>query len=310
MRIFCLFLTLYSTLYHFTMNAETAFAIGEGYREDNLNWSIAGLNDEPNILSELDWKNIKMVQISGAFCQSIAGICFFADGDYAKIYDGKNRDSDYFGNHRTLEFSRSYADASKGHAYDLCTGIGWNTNFLISPIEFCPQIGYSYHKQHLTLRKGVLVIDRIAGKTGPINGLNSSYVSCWHGPWIGFDTCVNFYSPLTIFGGIRAHLVSYKAKGHWNLRSEFADNFIQEGVGYGLFGQVGIQYDLTKRLTIGILGSYQEFKICYGRDRLSFRFNYIDENGNTRSAFKTIGLRLNEVNWDSLRLQAYITFNF
>lgn len=305
MRFTYLIMIYYLTFCHFAINAETSFSLGSGYRHDNLKWNIAGIDNTPNILSELEWSNMKMNQVSGRFQQTLLNLCAIVEGDYGFVYDGLNRDSDYLGDDRTYEFLRSYANASDGHAYDICGGLGWTTNFLISPIEICPQIGYSYHKQHFTMRDGHVAINRITGETGPFEGLNSSYSAQWHGPWLGVDACLNFYCPLTIFASLRAHLLCYQAHGHWNLRKDRGSDFDQHGFGYGFYGKCGLKYDISSHFSIGIFGSYREFEVCYGKDKYSIKYDFYDDH-----FIQTKTTKINEVNWDSFQIQAYISLKF
>lgn len=306
-----LFLILITFLYHFASNAETAFAVGSGYRQDSLNWNIAGPNGYPNVLSELKWDDIKMWEISGQASQSLLGLCLSVEADYAVVLEGKNRDSDYLGNNRTLEFSRSYSDAKDGYAYDLSASLGWNINFLISPLTLSPQIGYAYNKQHFTMKNGNLTIDLFNGNIGPFSGLDSSYTAEWHGPWLGMDASFCFYCPITIFGSARAYALCYNGRGHWNLRSDFADDFRHHGYGYGLLGRLGVQYSLSNCWAIGILGSYQEYRLRHGHDKMYINVDFEDENGNSvDSSVYTSSTRLNQVNWRSFRVQVYLAFNF
>ena len=311
MRFFCTFFTLCFSLYHFSANAETAFALGTGYRQDSLNWSIEGPDGFPNILSELKWKDIKLWQVSARAKQTLLGLCLNAEADYAFAFEGKNRDSDYLGDNRTLEFSRSYSDASNGHAFDLSASLGWNINFFISPLSICPQIGFSYHEQHFTMRDGVYEIDLFNGNNGPFDGLDSSYTARWQGPWIGVESCFCLYCPLSIYGGVRASALRYNARGHWNLRTDFADDFRHEGYGYGLFGRLGVQYEFAPCIAIGILGSYQEFRVCHGHDRMYFNVDFVDGNGNSIvSGVESSSTRLHQVEWRSFRIQIYLALNF
>lgn len=292
-------------------NAETAFALGTGYRQDNLDWNISGPDGFPNVLSELKWSDVKMWEVSGQASQSILGLCLEVEGDYAVVFEGKNRDSDYFGNNRTFEFSRSYSDANKGYACDISASLGWNINFFISPLEISPKIGYCYNEQHFTMRNGSIAIDAINNLTGPFSGLNSSYTARWQGPWIGVDASFHCILPVTIYGGVRAHALGYNARGHWNLRVDFADDFRHHGYGYGFFARLGIQYELTNCLALGVLGSYQDFRIRHGHDKMYFNVDFVDENGNSvESAVFTSSTRLNQVNWQSLRVQLYLAYNF
>ena len=97
---------------HLTFN----FGLLAGYRIDQLDWNIAGNNagTNPNILSELTWKDLEIYQVQ--FKPSVTlgnshrgGVRYHLRGmlGWGSIVDGSNQDSDYAGDNRTLEFSRS-----------------------------------------------------------------------------------------------------------------------------------------------------------------------------------------------------------
>ncbi|MFA5259602.1 MAG: hypothetical protein WC450_00045 [Candidatus Omnitrophota bacterium] len=87
--------------------------VGYGLRQDDLVWSI-GYPGGPNILSELTWDDVESIQLKGR-----ADLTFYdhfvLDGMYAygDVYDGTNQDSDYLGDFRTYEFSRSRNDSTE-----------------------------------------------------------------------------------------------------------------------------------------------------------------------------------------------------
>lgn len=73
-----------------------------GYRRDELRWNKAGPGGQPNILSELTWKDIEIATVNlGATLYTKENWLVNLDFLYGEIYDGKNQDSDYFGNNRT-----------------------------------------------------------------------------------------------------------------------------------------------------------------------------------------------------------------
>ena len=50
------------------------------------------------------------------YLHDIRSVACEINRDYAKVYSGRDTDSDYFGNHRTILFSRSENAANKGEA--------------------------------------------------------------------------------------------------------------------------------------------------------------------------------------------------
>src|SRR5690606_39043042 len=95
-----------------------------GMSDSQLNWDIAGgLSDKasPNILSELEFEDIRSID-AGVTLDIIRplrnDLAFRVEADYTRsfIQDGRVQGSDYLGNDRTLEFSRSYSELAGEHA--------------------------------------------------------------------------------------------------------------------------------------------------------------------------------------------------
>src|SRR3989304_5599368 len=163
-------------------------SVSAGQRKDNLNWSIAG--NGVNVLSELKWENLAIAQL-----QAVAE--FHLKNDlrlrarlgYGVIDSGNNQDSDYDGNNRTLEYSRSNNKAG-GDVLDASIGFGKRLRMrdLSAGRSFyvTPFVGLSMHRQNLTMTDGVQTISSASTPPlGPIPGLASSYDAQWMGPWLG-----------------------------------------------------------------------------------------------------------------------------
>jgi hypothetical protein len=98
-----------------------------GYREDKLRWNTGFPNgSDPNILSELTWTDLKIATLGiGVKLYTRSNWEFELDLNYGKIFSGDNQDSDYLGNNRTLEFSRSNNNADKGVVIDASVNAGY-----------------------------------------------------------------------------------------------------------------------------------------------------------------------------------------
>ena len=107
--------------------AETTFDLSAGYRTDSLSWSIAGDNNGHyvNILSELKWSDLTIYQLKLSN-RTVIQERFLLRGhlDFGVVRSGSNRDSDYDGDDRTLEFSRSINGVSGNDVWDGSIGIG------------------------------------------------------------------------------------------------------------------------------------------------------------------------------------------
>lgn len=292
---------------------DSELSLGVGYRTDNLHWDISGGQNGPNVLSELEWRKIHSCEISTEY-QALFLRNFYArlNGDIAFIFEGQNQDSDYEGNDRTKEYSRSINNADHGKLYDASIGLGMQFSFLFSLLKITPLLGYSYHGQHLTMTDGMQVVDtyQIPQRIGSISGLNSSYTTNWYGPWIGVDFCSDLYK-LTLKGGYELHLVNYNASGHWNLRTDFIDDFIHKTNGIGNLFFLKAQYKLTDSLQIGLGARYQVWHARTGLDRtyvkeeifnaLTKKIDFISRKSETK---------LNKVDWNSFSVSLLATYTF
>ena len=109
------------------------FELYSGYRTDKFDWNIA--NDltgssTPNILSELTCDDLDIFQfgiesslrISNSHLPFLGLITGYIN--YGSIIAGGNQDSDYAGDNRTFEFSRSNNDSSDGDVWDVSLALG------------------------------------------------------------------------------------------------------------------------------------------------------------------------------------------
>lgn len=274
---------------------EASLKIGPSYRVDNLDWNIADSDGSPNILSELTWTDLKIVQIK-ADGKLIKSNNFYMRGSigYGKIFDGDNQDSDYDGDDRTLEFSRSNNDADDGDVLDVSAGLGYQ--FRLKKFTIAPLIGYSYHEQNLVMTNGFQTIPAY----GSFPGLNSSYDAQWNGPWTGFDISYKIMEKLTLSGVFEYHWADYEAVANWNLRNDFEHpkSFEHIADGNGILLSAAVDYTFNKHWGIGFLANYQEWSADAGIHRV------FTSNG-------AIGVtRLNEVNWESYAAEIGVTISF
>lgn len=156
------------------------YALSAGYRRDNLSWSIA--DSGINVASEVSWKKTVIAQLRAA-----AKLNFWGDWQLRGIYttgavkSGRNQDSDYAGNNRTQEFSRS-DNKTGGAVRDLSLGLGRKFRLfdLASGVALhvVPLAGLSIHQQNLTMYDGQQTIPT---NGGAISGLHNSYDTQWKG---------------------------------------------------------------------------------------------------------------------------------
>ena len=289
-----------------TLPIETDFTLSTGYRVDNLDWNIAGdINGKnPNILSELTWDDIEsyQVKLQGSFVwPNIIALKGYAN--YGWIFDGDNQDSDYLGDNRTLEFSRSNNSTDDGYMRDFSLAIGYPFRFGHQVIgTITPLAGYSYHEQNLNISNGNQTIPDL----GPFPGLDSSYDTEWEGPWIGLGLRFKAGKIMSLAHRFETHLIyeyhwaDYHAEANWNLRDDFAHpkSFEHDADGTGWKFGAGLNFRLHHNWALNFKYEYQDWSTDSGTDRVFFA------DGSTATT------KLNEVNWTSYTLSLGVSLSF
>lgn len=286
--------------------------VNAGYRRDELDWNIAGdLNGQnPNVLSELQWE-LDMIEYK-AEGQYVFLDSFVLDGmvAYSDAFDGENQDSDYLGNNRTFEFSRSN-NQSDAKAVDYSTGIGYRMNLDryarevdVEHLWVTALAGYSRHELDINITDGFQTIPA----TGAFDGLASQYDAQWDSPWVGLEA-LGSRKRLSGFARFEYHLADYEAEADWNLRPTFQHpvSFRHEAEGYGMVFKIGMDYEIKPWWTIGILTDLQTWKAKEGVDRTFFTDQAVIDLGLSGNEIQT---RLNEVNWDSMAFMFSTRFLF
>ena len=285
---------------------ETEFTLSAGYRQDDLDWSIAGNSDgeNPNILSELTWDDIDSYQVS------LQGSMVWPDRiavrgyvNYGWIFDGDNQDSDYLGDNRTLEFSRSNNKTDDDDLWDVSLAIGYPFRFGQMVLgTLTPLLGYSYHEQNLNITDGNQTIPDL----GPFPGLDSSYETEWYGPWIGFDLrfkardITAFAHRFETYFSYEYHWFDYEAEADWNLRDDFAHpkSFEHDADGNGWKIGTGFNVWFHRNWALNFNFDYHDWSTDGGRDKVFF------SDGGTAET------KLNEVNWTSYAVSLGVSLRF
>jgi hypothetical protein len=277
------------------------FYASTGYRKDDLNWSIAGINGTPNILSELKWEDIEIATINvGTTLYFQPNWLLNFDFTYGHIFDGDNQDSDYFGNNRTLEFSRSNNSADKGSVIDgsIHAGYKWLAMTDVQKaLYLIPKIGFSYHAQFFNMTDGFQTIPAL----GHFSGLDSNYDATWYGPWLGLESEFVIGKNLTLGLNLEYHYAFYDATANWNLRPDFAhpESFTHEAEGYGLVSNLDAKYHFDNKLALIFSITFQDWQADrMGGDKTFF------SNG---TSLKT---KFNGVNWESLGANIGLSYQF
>ena len=274
-----------------------------GLRTDNFDWNIADSDGTPNILSELTWDKLRIYQLKAAAKLAMNGP-FFMRGylGYGWIWDGVNQDSDYNGDDRTLEYSRSNNKSDGGEVWDASAAIGYTID--LGVVEVSPLLGYSYHAQYLQMTNGYQTICTApcGSGVGPFAGLDSHYDALWYGPWVGID--LRYKTPnrrLTLYGTFELHLVLYRAEANWNLRSDFQHpiSFEHTGDGEGVLVSLGGDYKLQGRWSLLANLDADAWRVKSGIDR-----SFASSGGSVTST------SLNKVHWDSVAFMTGLKYSY
>ncbi len=270
--------------------AEGNFDINFGIREDRLSWNKAHPSGTPNILSELTWSGLKIAEISvNGDVTAANGFHLRGSLAYGEIYDGKNQDSDYLGDDRTLEFSRSNNDTKDDDVLDLSLALGYRFRVAEDAAQrstyVIPLVGYSYHEQNLRITNGFQTIPA----AGAFPGLNSTYQTEWKGPWVGVELLVEGRKNINGYLRLEYHKADYYAQANWNLRPDLQHpkSFEHDADGDGRLFSIGFYSAKKKGWGFKFSFDYQKWTTDPGIDRMFFATGTITE------------MRLNEVEWKS-----------
>lgn len=281
-----------------------------GLRTDNLDWNIAGTlaGTGPNVISELKWSNVGFHEARLGF-RFIGDDRWYVKGYTAKGwgYNGKAQDSDYNGDNRTQEFSRSISDSNRSSAEDFSIAIGQQIR-IDNSIGITPLVGFSNHRQTFSLTNGNQTVCDASGTPyscstglGPIAGLNSTYKTHWRGPWLGVDLRFVSAKRWTTFAEIEYHYSYFDAESKWNLRTDLNQprSQAQSARGQGIHLGVGASYALsTPNSFFNVALKQSQYTTRNGTHNFYYTNNTIASQ------------RLNEVNWRSTAITVGITSQY
>lgn len=283
----------------FSSEISSTFSLRMGYRVDDFDWNIAGdiTGENPNVLSELTWSDVEIYQMKFYNVTMIPRMLYFRGAlAYGWIFDGENQDSDFYGDDRTLEWSRSSNSGNNGEVFDASLGIGYPFTFGKGKFRLSPLLGYSYHEQRLRITDGYQAIPPL----GPFPDLDSTYETEWDGPWLGLDIVFQLNQKHSIFAAFEYHWADYYAVADWNLRDDYAHpkSFEHETDGTGIVVSAGWTYLLHGGWGLDITIDYQNWSTDPGIDRVF------------TAAGTTAETRLNEVNWESFMAMMGLSYHF
>lgn len=248
-----------------TLSSHNAkLGISTSVSSEKLQWSIASDTSgkkTPNILSELTYQDLTFKHltvwgswqpINGYLANWQVGVSY----SWLKANEGTTQDSDYDGDYRTDEYSRSYSDSSDSYGNHLEIWLKRSKNLTLSDefrVTLNPKIGYRYRRRHLTMQDGVQVINtRYPSAVGPFKGeLDSYYQARWYGMDVGLETQLH-YGRHEFSADFELHMYRYYAEANWNLRKDFKHplSFAHWAHGYGKRATLSYSFNFSEQLKL------------------------------------------------------------
>jgi len=305
-----------------------------GYRSDKLDWNIASDlpgTATPNIASESKSDKLQIYQYQiGAtipvftiqekkvisykpyYLDTVKlqqqNLYFDISAGKGNVNSGKNENSDYDGNNRTLAFSRYNSDSS-GSVKDYQASLNYEVAIKyfdwISSVT--PAVGYSQYEQNLRMTNGAQTISSTSTTTsrtppnaGPLQGLSDTYNTKWKGPFIGIGLKTIYNDTHSFALTYQYHKTDFSADGNFNLRDDLKHpkSFTQKSDGSGKEINLEYGYRIFENLTFNLNLNYRIYKLEGGK----IKFNNADNTSTSQ--------KLNEVNWTSMAAMAGLIFNF
>ncbi|MET4137794.1 outer membrane beta-barrel protein [Pedobacter sp. UYP1] len=242
------------------------FNVYGAYSVQDFDWSIAGnsMGQNPNILSEVKWKNIKGPGMGLDIRLNIWSPIFLKVSYQSSfIKSGKVSDTDYASDNRTNTSYHADLNSNEGFTYTYAVAGGYE--FKINPfLKLSPFAGYLKDAQHLHLK------DFNEESDPAVKTLNSTYQANWTGPMIGIEADFRLSNQLSLRGMVNYKQLKYKATADWNLIDSFEHpvSFRHTANGYGTDGLLQLNFRFTSILSVFARGNYSYANTGKGTDEL------------------------------------------
>ncbi len=281
------------------------FNTGMGNSQGTLQWNIAGGSDGPDVLSELTYEDVNFRQFTMAstlkfhrgWLTNHELMVSFSSGT---ANEGTVQDSDYDGNNRTQEYSRSYSSAVDSSMTDINIALARRVQMDRYQV-FRPIAGYTRKTQNMLMTEGVQTINTDdPAAIGPFRGtLNSTYDTTWNAYWLGLGWSLELtHHQLSITANYA--WLDYSAEADWNLREDFAHpkSFEQQATGGGYGLSVDYSYHFNQTVSLWLSWQQKDWNTDPGQDTVYFA-------DGTRGT-----TQLNEVSWKESGLSTGMILRF
>lgn len=233
---------------------------------EDFQWSIAGnsAGQNPNILSEVIWKNSKS---RGIGADVSIGLCsgIFVKAQYHKsfIYAGTASDKDYAQDNRSNPTYQAELSSNEGSAYRFTAALGYRLK-TTSNLLLMPYAGYTRSRQFLHLK----AFEQPAGPG--LKALNSTYQTNWTGALAGIDATFLFSQTISASALLNYKQLNYSANANWNLIDAFAHpvSFKHTAKGFETNAAVVFNIQLSLGIAALIRADYSYAETGTGTDQL------------------------------------------
>lgn len=248
---------------------KTTVELSQGYRKDNLKWSIAGPHKKPNVLSELHWKDVKIHNTHLGLCFSKDHLFTSIDLAYGKVHSGKCHDRDWAFNNRKGLLSHSVSKICGGHTLDGTVKVGLRC--LPHPnLRLSPNIGYGFYEQKFRDKHGVQR-SFMGFEFHQKVRLDSSYRARWYGPQVGLEGASRLSDSVSLAVDYNFLFpLKYSGAGHWKLREKAARHFTQRSSAvksFGHMGKVGLNWEFAENWALKPECELMKFYAGKGKSR-------------------------------------------
>ena len=268
------------------LEKKVQLSFSTGRQQEDFRWSIAGNNNggDPNVLSELKWKNISGQDYSASFKWNVwRRFVIIATYNRVIVNSGSVSDMDYSADNRTAPvYAENFSD-NKGYTSASSTGAGYIV-FNDKLFSLVPYLGYAINTQALYL----------VDLTGQFPGLNSSYTANWKGVFLKVTSSVKVMRALKFSADVTYNQVNYNADGDWNLINEFQHpvSYSHTAKGYGLNIYGWLIYNVAPHEAVDIGYGYFNWQTGNGNDLLYLASGQVDKtrlNGVLRNGYEVAG---------------------
>ena len=251
------------------------------YRQENTRWSIAGNSDgqNPNVLSELQWKNLKQRGAGmDVKVDILHGIFFSGSYHRAKIYAGNVTDTDYGQDNRMSPTYQFNAESNRGHTSSYFAGLGYALE-LYRALVISPYAGYGRTRQFLFINDS-----NTTSSAGELS-LNSTYHTNWSGPLAGLTVKTAMNNTIVVQADLSYLQSVYTGVADWNLIDAFAHpvSFRHLANGYQTNMSLQVNFQLLAGFSVFIKSNYRYAETGIGTDQL-----YLNDGRKVQSQFNGI----------------------